>query len=127
MTHSPYSLLSMWKHWKIIKLTFFATCVLVHASCLQPPSRISLVGVYQMVKGGSRVSLVLRENNKFSEEIELASGTRQYFEGTWKWSNQIITFDDLKIPKEMALSRLSRKLLFDGQVHGIPYMSVKAP
>jgi hypothetical protein len=74
------------------------------AGCSMVDSRSDVVGNYRLNTTGGEITLRLSEDGRFSETIVWASGKRETRSGNWNWSEKVLNFDQLWIPREFAPS-----------------------
>ena len=74
------------------------------AGCSMVDSRSDVVGNYRLETKGGEISLRLSEDGHFSETIRWASGKQDTRSGSWYWSEKVINFDQLWIPREFTPS-----------------------
>jgi hypothetical protein len=69
--------------------------------CVPVVSKSSVVGVYEMRGDQQKIELTLSADGTFAEVVSLPSG-KETRRGKWKWSDNILTFDDLWIPRSFV-------------------------
>ena len=72
--------------------------------CSMVDSRSDVVGNYRLETKGGEITLRLLEDGHFSETILWASGKHDTRAGNWYWSQKVLNFDQLWIPREFAPS-----------------------